>query len=189
MTPGHEAIVILASGLSRRFGEENKLLAHVGGRPLADYCAQAAIEYRAQKCFAIVPQGNAALAALFTKRGIEIIENTAPEAGMGASLALGVKVCARYDRLFVLLADMPRVGYAHLKKLSDALGVADAAFACVDDHISPPALFSRRAFPRLLELDGDAGARVIIDELGAVVSVTVDRGTLIDIDYPSDISS
>ena len=58
-------------------------------------------------------------------------------------------------------------------------------------RIGNPAALSARLFPQVLALEGDRGARVLIDSLGeAVVRIPApDAGILFDVDSPDDLRS
>jgi molybdenum cofactor cytidylyltransferase len=53
------------------------------------------------------------------------------------------------------------------------------------DGAGHPVLFDRACFPALLRLDGDRGARVVLEELGSSVAyVDVDAERPLDVDTP-----
>lgn len=88
-----------------------------------------------------------------------------------------------------MLGDMPQV----------STGVIDALFAAVDAGAAVavpfnkgqrgnPVAFDRRMFPALRALEGDTGARRLLDTLPGVVEVPwEDPGILYDVDHPGDL--
>jgi molybdenum cofactor cytidylyltransferase len=108
--------LVLASGLSRRFGPADKLLAPLRGKPLAAYIATTlgAMPLRAR--VAVCATGNAGVRTLFEAHNFEVVENADPSLGQAASLVLGLSALARSQpkAMLVCLGDMPFVTAAHL---------------------------------------------------------------------------
>lgn len=174
-------LALLAAGRSERFGAEDKLAADFLGAPLARHIATAleAVPFLAR--VAIV----AATAVDFP--GYARIENPAPEAGLSGSVRLAARAAREQGAaaLVIALADMPRVTSAQIYRLLDAARCADAVIASSDGHRpSPPALFAAGRFAELEALEGDAGARALIQGGQHVVT---SRAELIDIDTPEDL--
>ena len=176
-------LVLLAAGRSERFGAEDKLAADLLGRPVGLHIVStlAALPFRAR----LVVRSGCRLD--FAAHGYTDIHNGRPERGMSESVGLGVAAATRIGAAAVLivLADMPRVTDAHVRRLLDAGGSADAVIASSDGRKpGPPALFGRDRFDALLGLTGDAGAR---DLIRAGRHILADPAELVDIDTPDDL--
>lgn len=184
------AVVVLAAGLSRRFGSDDKLLAHFDGRPLADHSAETLSRIRFGHHIAVCKE-EPNVTRLFASRGFSIVSNHDSARGQASSLALGVAEAARRDAAFVLicLADMPRVSADHLLALLGALGKNPAGIAAsakrVDASPTPPAVFGARHFSELMQLTGDEGARHLLRQASIVVAPPHE---LADFDTPADFS-
>lgn len=184
--PGEINAVLLAAGLSRRFGDTDKLAAPYEGKPLALHAADllAAIPFGRRTA---VCRPGSALVPLLEVRGFTIVLNPAPQRGMGSSLALAAKDASRTASaaLMVLLADMPGVTSAHLMRLIAAFGPARDLVASTDGSAPmPPALLGRRHFADLAALAGDTGARALLAGAGLVGAPPAE---LIDIDHPDQV--
>lgn len=157
------AAVVLAAGLSTRFGGD-KLLHPYAGKPLAAHIADTLASLPLTWRIAIVPPAPSPRGKLFAERGFELVENPDPQQGMGASLALGARHAMELgaSALLVCLADMPEITAAHLKALLDAAGDSDAVATGFDNSRGPPAVFARRLFPELVSLSGDHGAKHLL---------------------------
>jgi molybdenum cofactor cytidylyltransferase len=182
--PDTVAAVVLAAGLSTRFGGD-KLLHPYAGKPLAAHIADTLAGVPIAHRIAIVPPAPSPRRELFGERGFELITNAEPARGMASSLALAAQRAFELeaDALLVCLADMPNVTATHLGMLIAALGAGDAAATVVDSTRSPPSVFASRLFPALLTLTGDHGARAL---LSSATLVEAPPELLRDFDAPAD---
>ena len=184
MAAERTAAVVLAAGLSRRFGSD-KLLHPFEGKPLAGHIADTLAALPLAHRLAVCPAGNPHRAELFAARGFEVLLNPEPARGMGASLALAARRAADLSAtaMLVCLADMPAVTAAHLVRLMAAEG--DAVATETAGIATPPALFRRALFPALSALTGGRGAR---DLLSGATLVPAPPGMTRDSDVPADLS-
>jgi molybdenum cofactor cytidylyltransferase len=111
--------------------------------------------------------------------------------GMGASLAHGTAESRSADGWVVALADMPRVSPDLIRKVVASLeGGAMIAAPSYRGERGHPVGFGAALRDELLALDGDQGARSVIerhrDEL--VLVPCDDPGVIYDIDRKSDIA-
>ena len=113
-------------------------------------------------------------------------------AGMGASLACGVRACGTAEGWIVALADMPFIQTATIVAVVDALraGVAIAA-AVQGGRRGHPVGFSRHYYAELTALTGDTGARHILErDSSGITQVAVnDPGIFRDVDRPGDVQT
>lgn len=177
------AVVLLAAGLSRRYGAVGKLVADYRGKPLALHIADTLSGVRLSQRIAVCRSGDDDLSALLRDRGFTIVLNPDTARGLASSLALGIKA-VRTDAAIVCLADMPNVSARHLNALIDA-GRADgvATSATADGPPTPPAYFGRAHFADLMGLEGDKGARGLVGDAQRVIA---SPGELTDFDTPAD---
>lgn len=180
--------VLLAAGFSTRFGA-NKLLTVLGDRPIIAHSAAALSP--CDRLVAVVRVVDAALQSELHRLGIDCVFNTEPERGMGHSIACAVKATAHSGAWCILPADMPSVKAATTCLVADALraGAALAAPAYRGQR-GHPVGFGARFFDRLSGLDGDIGARRIIAQNSARMTLidTDDAGVLADIDCTKDLN-
>lgn len=180
---GRTTAIVLASGLSRRFGEDDKLLGDLAGRPLAAHIGATlgtlALERRLAVC------ASPPVAALYRALGFALVCNDAPEKGMGHSLKLGIDAAAQADYILVCLADMPLIDAHHLEKLFAEMAQhqADAIGTVAGGVPSPPALFTAKRLGQA-DFSGDAGARALIR---GAKCVAADLAMVSDIDAIADL--
>jgi molybdenum cofactor cytidylyltransferase len=184
LRPEDTLLVLLAAGRSRRFGgETSKLAQDLGGLPLGLHAAVAlaALPF----CGRVAVTGDAAVD--YAAHGFDGVRNDCRDEGMGTSVQVGVARARDLGAgaVLIVLADMPRITAAHVRRLFDASHDEDSVVASSDGvSVSPPALFGRGQFARLLALTGDAGAR---DLLRGGTHVVAAPGELTDVDTPGEL--
>jgi molybdenum cofactor cytidylyltransferase len=178
--------VLLAAGLSRRFGGPGKLVAAFRDEPLALHAARAVAALPFQRHVAVCRDDDDALALMLGRLGLAVVRNSDPVRGLASSLALGVEAAGDAEAVLVCLADMPLVTGAHLRTVVERVGPAGivASVPARGEAPGPPAAFARERLPELRELTGDKGARHLLQ--GAEL-VLAPAGTLADFDTPEDI--
>jgi len=185
------ATLLLASGLSSRFGAGDKLMADLDGRPVLALAAGALANRSVAKRVAVVGADQSARRTCLEASGFKIVPNPAPEDGQGHSLAIGSQyVCdaTDADSVLILLGDMPFVTDTHLEGLAEALSQgASAVMSETGGRLSPPALFRREHFDKLVAVTGDRGARQIFENIPMRRVVTAAPDLLMDIDCGLDL--
>jgi molybdenum cofactor cytidylyltransferase len=181
------AVVLLAAGLSRRYGAVGKLVATYRGKPLALHIADTLNGMAFDQRIAVCRSGDEDLSQLLRGRGFAVVLNPDTARGMASSLALGIDAVASANAAMVCLADMPNVSAGHLQACLDLSRTADIVASAVDGGPpTPPAIFHRRHFPELLTLEGDKGARSLL--INAKL-VTASAAELADFDTPGDFAT
>jgi len=184
------AALVLAAGRSRRMGAENKLLAKLDGVPLVVRAVDTALASRARPVVVVTGHMADEVRAALTERSVSFVHNPEWGEGMSTSLRAGIAALpADVDAALVCLGDMPRVTPAHLEAVLDAYDPAADATIVVPTFQRKrgnPVLFARRHFAEMTALEGDVGARALIDQhLDAVRFVPVaDGGITVDVDTP-----
>ena len=181
--------LILAAGSGSRFGG-GKLMAPRRGGVLLDGALDAAFAAPVQAVHVVVG-ADPAVAAVASARGARIVEAPDHALGLSASLKAGVAALPEdAGGVLVLLGDMPQVPAAVLATLVEALQAGAVAAAPVfEGRLGNPAALSATLFPKVLTLEGDRGARALIEGLGAwLVRIPApDSGVLYDVDRPEDL--
>jgi molybdenum cofactor cytidylyltransferase len=188
---GHNiAAVVLAAGRSIRMGGPNKLLAEIGGRPLVRIAVEQALASRAKPVIVVTGHERERVEAALKGLPVQFVHNPDFAVGLGGSVRTGIAaVPAAADGAIVCLGDMPQVDAALIDRLIADFAPEQGALAVVptiDGQRGNPVLWSRRFFPDLMAIEGDVGARNLINRYGeAVVEVPVTgKGALVDVDTP-----
>jgi molybdenum cofactor cytidylyltransferase len=199
--------ILLAAGRGERFGG-GKLLALVPSEvtPRAGAPAQVRVGGAAgegvgvtacrnllsvlPRVVAVVRPDDAALAAALGAAGAEVVRCADSDAGMGASLACGVRATRDAAGWIVALGDMPWIEASTIARVAGAL--AEGAVVAAPFHRGQrghPVGFGAACRAALSGLDGDDGAKsVLAAHSGSLVRIDVDdAGTLRDVDLRSDL--
>ena len=178
------AIILLASGLSRRFGSDDKLLALLNGKALGSYAAKLFSTQRTRLHCAVTPSNAPARTGLYRNHGWHILPNPAPEIGQGRSLAIAAKHLLSTDATaaLIILADMPFVTETHLEALIDVAPPQHAMMSQCGEILQPPAFFPRSTFSQLAHATGDVGARAIFKHLPDAATFPIASAMARDVD-------
>ena len=176
--------VILAAGISTRFGSDKRHHALAGGGTMLEVTL--AVHQRVfDEIFLVLRPEDEAWADDLT--GVQPVYASKSPLGMGHSLAAGVRAARHLDFLFVALADMPHIQAATLLRLKRAVAGSESIVQPVH-HGMPghPVGFGSDYFDELERLAGDRGARRVVDAHRAnTIRIEVDdAGVLEDIDVP-----
>ena len=182
--------ILLAAGAGTRFGGE-KLL-----HPLEDGVAIAAHAARnllaaTPDVIAVVRWGDFPLYDMLEQEGCQVTMFQGAARGMGASMAHGVAQARGADGWVVALADMPRIRSDTVKSVITALQQGALIAAPVHKgERGHPVGFGAALRDELLALDGDQGARAVVERHRDSVQLIEcdDPGVLFDVDRKSDLN-
>lgn len=191
--------IYLAAGFSTRMGED-KLALPFGKLPLGAVALAQALLSRLDRIFVVI-NGQGVPAWLDDsiphcpeswKCRIVVCPDAAE--GMSRSIHAGIHEAAalKARAAMILLADQPLVTTEMLNKLIDRfLGGLESdkelryAASSSGNVLSPPMLFSKEAFPDLISLNGDSGAKQILHRMKGMTVECSDAAILSDIDSRS----
>jgi molybdenum cofactor cytidylyltransferase len=179
---------VLAAGLSRRWGPDNKLLADLDGAPMIRRTIDAVLKSTLRPVIVITGHEAEGVAQALANLPIEFAHAAAYAEGMSASLKAAVAaVPVSCGGALICLGDMPYVDPDTLDRLARAYDPAGPHVAVVpvfQGERGNPALLGRAMFPDILALSGDQGARPLLAAApDRVLEFAVDDpGSLRDID-------
>jgi len=192
VTPTALQAIVLAAGSGRRFGG-SKLTAAWRNGALIDGALAAALAAPVRRVIVVTGADPAvgARAPAFEDPRLSVTHAADHALGMSASLRAGLAaVGAGVAGVYIFLGDMPLVPHDIAARLAETLAVgALAAVPVMDGRRGHPALFSAALIPQLAALDGDVGARALLDSLGSRLALveTDDPGILADVDRREDL--
>jgi molybdenum cofactor cytidylyltransferase len=195
--------LVLAAGASSRLGQPKQLLTDTSGIPAVLRVARA---LRAAGCVdvhVVLGAESARVAAALHDEAVHLVHHDGWQAGMGSSIAAGVRAVRersvgadahrdvpRIDGILIAPCDMPTVDVAHLRQLVSVFD-GDARVASAyrsetgEEVLGIPAVLPPRDFAWLETLDGDRGARPLFREPGTR-AVSLRLGAF-DLDTPADL--
>ena len=185
--------LVLAAGSATRFGGR-KLLADWNGQPLLQAALAAAHAAPVEGVTVVTGADAVDVAACVAAFDPAMRRVHAPRytEGMSASLKAGVAALPlETEAVFVFLGDMPRVPHAVLHSLADAVrSGAPAAAPVFQGRRGNPVVLAREVFADVAMLEGDTGARQILQGLGSrvVLVESLDDGVLFDVDTRGDLA-
>ena len=189
------AAIILAAGMSRRFGVANKLHALLDGDvSVVERVIERVVEFSFKRPIVVLADDDHALTKLANQYQMTQVINDRPQQGMGCSISLGVSSLdqSQFSGVAIFLGDMPHLcaeTVVAAVKQFQSQGGRQIVRPCFDQQAGHPVIFPRRFFTELIAIDGDVGANSIIQRNREHLTLmpTSDYGVLADIDVPSDI--
>ena len=109
---------------------------------------------------------------------------------MSSSIKSGIRALPTdVDGVVLCLGDMPLVVSAHLDLLINNYAVDVACAPYCRERRGHPVLFPRSMFSDLLQLSGDTGARMLLEQLGStILQIDVnDEGIFFNVNRSTDL--
>lgn len=189
--------LMLAAGQARRMGKEgpHKLLAEFDGIPLVRRSALMLLASQVSPVVAVIGHRRDEIEAAL--EGLDVTARFNPEytSGMASSLVTGFSSpeLASRDGILVMLADMPGVETAHIDMLVKAFREAGGGVvvrSVSDGKRGNPIILPRSAYDAVLRLQGDVGARAIIESSGlSVIDIDIGPAAHLDVDTPEAVTA
>ncbi|CUH77125.1 NTP transferase domain-containing protein [Tropicibacter naphthalenivorans] len=161
------AILIPAAGASSRMRGRDKLIEEVDGLPLLRRQAKRAI-FTGAHVTVTVPSHDHPRAKALAGLPVQLIAVPDAALGMSSSLRRGVSFLPRGMRaLMILPADMPEIETTDIVALIDSFRASPFPMlqqaTAADGTPGHPVLFPADCFPALQQLNGDKGARQVLE--------------------------
>jgi molybdenum cofactor cytidylyltransferase len=180
-------IVLLAAGRSSRMGGPNKLLALFDGEPLVRRTAGRALGSKAASTIVVTGHQRERVRSVLGGLEVELADNPDFADGLASSLKAGIaKVAPDAAGAMIVLGDMPGVSSRDLDSLIDAFRRSGGHAVVRASHQGKrgnPVLLPRSLFAAVAQLEGDTGARHLVEAEGLdVIDVEIGQGASIDVD-------
>lgn len=195
------AIAILAAGQGKRMGGDIKQLVRWGNETLLSHAIQIAHRSSVGEIFVVLGyQFDTLLDSIektfsadspTSKSHFSILRNDDWSEGIASSIRTAVRAANGYDAILFMTIDQPFVDEHWLQRLRDSFiqSSKDVVASCYGLPPSPgiPALFASSKFDALSALQGDRGAKQLINESDSLLLNT----TLVayDIDTQNDLQT
>jgi molybdenum cofactor cytidylyltransferase len=179
--------VLLSAGRSMRMGGPNKLLARFGAEPLVRRVARIVSDSKVRSVTAVVGHQADRVRAALADYDLRIVENKDYSSGLASSLKMGIEhLPESADGALIVLGDMPEVTTADLDCLIAkfvAAGGRQVVRATCGGKRGNPVILPRSLFPEIARLDGDVGARGVVESgTAGVIDVEIGSAAGVDVD-------
>ena len=183
--------ILLAAGESKRFGNKNKLLEIINGKPMINHILDTLFKiFDPKELIIIVGHEHRIIRNLIFNKNIKILENLDYKRGIGTSIALGVKhLETDIDGVMIIPADMPYINSKDLINLEKKFMELNCEKVVMPEHnsrIGNPVILPRIYFNILKNLKDDFGARSLIRKKD-IITFKTGFGTIFDIDTSDEI--
>lgn len=189
------AAIILAAGQSSRMGA-NKLTLSLHGKPVLAHVVDKVRASGVALIVVVLGHDAEAVRSLFNDADIHFVINERHREGLSTSLKSGLSsLPPDVDGALIFLGDMPDIDVGLPDRMIGAFNPQEKRAIVIPKHEGRrghPILWGRDFFPMLLEkLNGDSGARHLIDECSAwVAEIDTDHnGIFADLDTPEEFAS
>nr|WP_318381446.1 nucleotidyltransferase family protein [uncultured Enterobacter sp.] len=168
-------VIILAAGKGQRFyasgGKTHKLDAPLAGKTVLEHVIDAVRQ-------AGLPS--------------QLVRPDGGTGGMGESIALGVAATPDAAGWLILPGDLPLITPETLQRVASAVQPSSVVVPCYHQQPGHPVAFGRRYYSALHALNGEPGAKAVVQRARASGNVTTlavnDAGSVRDIDTVSDLA-
>ena len=188
--------IVLAAGSSRRFGDDKRKFVLDSGKSVLATCIENAVS-----CFDVVlvvlkfgdHEYANVLKAEFNNPNITFFCAPDSAKGMAHSLANAISTVKDWDAATIFLSDMPYLTLKTIRlllaKYAGSAGQEPIIIPTHGGEHGHPVMFHHRYFSDIEKLEGDKGARPVIQaNTDKIIEVPVDdAGTMRDIDTHEDL--
>ena len=155
--------IVLAAGEGKRFGG-CKQVAVLDGRPLLEHAVRAMLAVPAISPVVVVLGAHAdAVRATVDLDGADVVVCERWAEGQSASLQAGVAALGDVEAAVITLGDQPFISPQVIAGVLDHRGRHLAVRATYDGTPGHPVLLERRLLDHVSELEGDHGARTLLE--------------------------
>ena len=195
--PAHQAksvaAIVLAAGQSTRMAPHHKLLVtDRAGKPIIARTVDNVLASGARPVIVVTGHREAEIRAALGRRPVTIVTATDHAAGLSASLRAGLAALPEVAATLVCLGDMPLVTGRMIDRLIETYDADEGRLIVAPTAagaLGNPVLWDRRYFPELAALEGDRGARALLDgNPDAITTVELGEAALRDFDTPESLS-
>lgn len=185
------AAMVLAAGRSVRMGEP-KLFMRIGRMTLIERVLTNVEESRVNEIILVTGKDSRRIAKLVRDDSrIKVIQNANYRQGLSSSIRAGLTVLTHADAAILVHADQPFADSALLDRMIRAYEKDRCQIVAWTwrNEFRPPVLFDRKLWPEILKVQGDHGAKEVIERHRKEIHPLKARSEVyfLDVDKPEDI--
>ncbi len=188
---------ILAAGMSKRMGNENKLLKKIDNKTILNHTLNNHIESKINNINLILGHQKDIILKHIDQQKISIIENNDFKSGMLSSiLKINENISNKTTGILISLADMPFVTSEDINKLLEIFNKNDQKIICIPENkgkLGNPILLPKEIYEDLIrdisKLSNDKGLKkLILDKKYSYIKVNLSEGVTKDFDTNEDFN-
>ncbi|WP_442265540.1 nucleotidyltransferase family protein [Tenacibaculum sp. ZS6-P6] len=182
------AMLILAAGKASRMGSIKQLLPYKNSSILGAVLESGIKVFNSKDIYVVLGANARKIKENLPKYTVNFIINDEFTSGLSSSIYSGVKELSNYDAILIALGDQPKIDVTYIKEMV-TLYQQNKEFIVAsryDGFNGVPAIFSKRFYPKLLNLTGDKGAKQLLNSELNFIKTVASSGKLLDIDTPED---
>ncbi|XQW85727.1 nucleotidyltransferase family protein [Thalassotalea piscium] len=191
------AVIVLAAGCSRRLGQNKQLVTIDGEALIVRQCRQWLALGLPLYCV-LGYQADTIKSELQSLPQVTVIVNNDWSEGLGGSIATATDTLnTEFEHLLFVLGDQWQLNTASLTDFIKAsqldLSTINVASSSQDNtqvnvaHLSPPVIFPQRYYSALSSLQGEAGAKKVLNTYQSQISSVYLPEAFIDLDTPEQL--
>jgi len=186
------AAVVLAAGRSTRMGT-NKLLADLNGGPVLATTIKQIKASGVDEIVVVTGHQAQAVTTALSHTKVVTIHNPHYANGLSTSVRCGIAAVQDFDAAFICLGDMPLIRSADMQRMMQAFNVEEGRRLIAPTYrgqLGNPVLWGQEHFKALMALEGDRGARSLLEaSRKQITEIAVEHdGILLDADTPEALA-
>jgi len=157
--------ILLAAGQSKRMEGENKLIKKIQGIPLIKLSVKNILASSISELVIVLGHQKEIIEKLIDEnKKIKIVFNKDFEKGMATSIKTGIKNLSKEtEAFFICLGDMPMVNKDIFNLLIKSKNNKEIIVPTYKNKQSNPILFSKSMIKKIMTIQGDVGAKKILE--------------------------
>ena len=184
--------IILAAGSSTRFGDKNKLLKPFMDSSIFGHVVKTMTNLPIAEVILVTGYEHEKIAEAIKHSNVHIIHNSEFQTGIASSSKCGVSAASqKTEGYMICLGDMPYITMDYIKNLLDTFinsQIPSIIVPTFQYRKGNPVIFSKNFIDDLLKIEGDKGAREVIDKHpDSIIEVQIRKETyFFDVDTLAD---
>ena len=181
--------IILAAGMSTRMGE-SKLSLMLDGKPIVEHVINKVEVSQVNKILVVYSEYTKPVEAIAKKHGLASVENHKTKEGLSTSLKCGLSKLLGTEAVMFLLGDQPFIETQDINKLIQHYKSNRGKIIVPVNYEGRgnPVIFPEKYYEEILTLEGDKGARLLLDKyVDDIIFVEIEDSKIqFDIDTRDD---
>ena len=158
--------ILLAAGQSKRMNGENKLIKEIQGIPLIKLSVKNILASSIDELIIVLGHQKEIVEKLIDKNEkIKFVFNKNFESGMASSIKTGLNnLSEKTEAFFICLGDMPMINQDVYNQLIRSRNNKEIIIPTYKDQQGNPILFSKSMKSIIVSIEGDIGAKKILEQ-------------------------